>query len=87
MEKLKMQDLRDRKDWKRAVVVFTKDSFANEYSEVERSYEISSDAKMFNNMCGSSLFGCCLDGKDNCVRLDWYMRGGGWKVDYCYIIE
>ena len=57
------------------------------FTELERSYQISSDAKYFDgNMSGNSLFGNCLDGKDLGVRLDYYMYSG-WKVDFCYITE
>jgi hypothetical protein len=75
--------------WKRAVIVFTKDSFTTEYTEEERSYYVSRESKYFNpNMNGNSLFGNCLDGKDNGVRLDNYMSGkDGWKVERCYIVE
>lgn len=87
IEKIKFYDLQEIEDWKEAVVVFTKDSFEKEFTELERSYQISSDAKYFDaNMGGSSLFGDCLDGKDLGVRLDIYIYDG-WKVDYAYITE
>ena len=75
----------------KAVIVFTEDSFDREYSEESRSYEISSDNKTFRNSISNSLFGYCLDGTDQGVRLDWYMeyygnKDNGWKVDYCYLI-
>ncbi|MGX8833952.1 hypothetical protein ACWG0P_07035 [Amedibacillus sp. YH-ame6] len=70
----------------KAVVVFSSDSFEDEYTETERSYEIRSDAKMFNaDMISNSLFGNCLDGKDMGVRLDHYMYDG-WKIEYCYVV-
>ncbi len=77
---------------KEAVIVFTEDSFDNTYSLEQRSYKISSSAKVFNpNAIGFSLYGYCLDGVDMNVRLDWYMdyysNKDGWKVDYCYLIE
>lgn len=75
----------------KAVVVFTEDSFEREYSEESRSYEITSDNKTFRNSISNSLFGSCLDGTDQGVRLDAYMKfygiKPGWKVDYCYLIE
>ena len=75
----------------KAVIVFTPDSFEREYSEESRSYEIRSDAKTFRNCISNSLFGSCLDGTDQGVRLDAYMKfygiKPGWKVDYCYLIE
>lgn len=73
------------------VVVFTQDSFENEYSEESRSYIVSSDNKAFlAEMGGYSIFASCLDGTDPCVRLENYMEAeyagkGGWKVEYCYI--
>ena len=43
----------------------------------------------FKNMCGYSIYGNCLDGKDRGVRMDNYLEeehnGGGWKVERCYI--
>ena len=77
---------------KQAVIVFTEDSFDKPYSLEQRSYEISSNAKVFNpNAIGFSLYGDCLDGVDMGIRLEWYMdyysNKEGWKVDYCYLIE
>jgi hypothetical protein len=79
--------------WKEAVIVFKKESFSKEFSELERSYTISSNAKYFDwQMNGNSLFGDCLDGKDDGVRLDIYMKllpkeGKRWIEDYCYITK
>lgn len=90
MEKLKLWDLEARDDWELAVVVFKSESFSKQYSLKERSYVISRDNKWFNPMMlGCSLFGNCLDGKDNGVRLDWYMKDDKqpWIIDYCYIIS
>ena len=89
-EKFTLNELRQKADWKNAVVVFKQESFSREYSEESRSYEINRDAKYFDgNMIGNSLFGNCLDGKDDGVRLDHYMNAekGGWKVEYCYIVR
>lgn len=71
-------------------VVITKDSFNKEYTEEERTYEVSSDNKAFiPGMLGYSIYGNCLDGKDRGVRMDNYLEeehnGGGWKVEKCYI--
>ena len=93
MEKLTFNQLKENTSWKEAVVVFTKDSFKEEYSEESRSYKISSDAKYFDgSKIGNSLFGECLDGTDSGVRLDWYMKAlpeetTRWVVDFCYITE
>jgi len=75
-----------------AHVIFTEDSFKKTYSLLSRTYCISSDNKAFwPNMGGYSIFGYCLDGTDQGVRLDWYMaeegNPGGWKVEDCYILE
>lgn len=70
----------------RAVVVFPKDTFSKPFTETERSYRFSSDNKGFlPNMNSSSIFGSCLDGTDNNIRLDNYIYYS-WKVDYCYLI-
>lgn len=74
----------------KAVVVFTPDSFDREYSEESRSYKVNSDNKTFRDCCSNSLYGSCLDGTDQFVRLDyymnWYERENGWKVEYCYLL-
>ena len=73
-------------------VVFTLDSFLEEYSVESRTYHISSDNKAYKpDMLGYSIFGSNVKGDDTGVRLDRYMReekGGarGWKVDFCYIV-
>lgn len=72
-----------------AVIVFTKDSFRDDYTEKERSYKVQSDNKFFlPGYCSNSLFGNCLDGNDDMVRLDWYMGADRpWIPEYCYILE
>ena len=71
----------------RGVVVFTEDSFTKPYTEQERSYQFTSDNKAFlAHQSSNSIFADCLDGKDDGVRIDWYM-GDGWKVEYCYLLE
>lgn len=87
MKKLTLEQLEKDTSWKKAVIVFTEDTWTKTYSEESRSYEISRDARYFNpNAISKSLFGDCLDGKDDGVRLDAYI-GMYWKVDYCYIVE
>lgn len=71
-------------------VVFTPDSFDKEYSLDARTYLIHNSSKAFlPNLGGYSMFSNCLDGTDDGVRLEQYVkeegRGGTWKVDYCYI--
>lgn len=78
-----------------AYITFAPESFGPEanYSEVERTYAISSDSKAFlPNIGGYSIFGSCLDGKtDPCLRLDYQMAeesGGktGWVVEDCCLV-
>jgi hypothetical protein len=91
--KVTLRDLGNDKSWTEAVIVFTEDSFGRAYSELARSYTVKSDAKWFDpTMNGTSLFGNCLNGTDNGVRLDNYMRrlpedGIRWKEEYCYITK
>lgn len=72
------------------VVVFTEDSFTKPYTEIQRSYEFTSDNKAFlPNQNSNSIFANCLDGTDDGVRIDWYMHDKEmpWKVEYCYLME
>lgn len=71
------------------VIVFKEESFTKPYTEHQRSYKTSNDNKGFlPNNISNSIFGDCLDGTDNGVRLDWYMYGeDAWKIDYCYMLE
>ena len=74
-------------------VVFTEDSFTEPYSELSRTYQISSNNKAFQpNMGGYSIYASCLDGTDPLVRLERYMaaeKGGrdGWIIERCYMKE
>jgi hypothetical protein len=80
----------DNKHILTAVIVFTADSFNGEYSEKERSYEVTNGNKWFlGNQGGTSLFGDCLDGSEQGIRLDWYIRRDEhpWKVERCYIVS
>lgn len=70
-------------------IVFTQDSFTEQYSEAARTYVVSSNNKAFiPNMGGYSIYASSLDGSDPMVRLDRYMQtehGGenGWKIERC----
>lgn len=72
-------------------IVFTEGSFDKHYPKKSRTYIVSSDNKAFQpNKAGYSIYGSCLDGTDQCVRLEKYMaeeQGGkdGWVVDHCYM--
>ncbi len=63
-----------------------------EYPWESRTYLISSDNKAFQpNKGGYSIFGNCLDGSDQGVRLEQYIQeeyGGedGWVVEDCGIM-
>ena len=67
--------------------VFSPDSFDKPYSEQSRTYVVSSNNKAFISGAGGySIYGSCLDGTDQCVRLEGYMRGeNAWKIDRCYM--
>ena len=57
--------------------------FKKEYTELERSYRVSSNNKAFiPGQIGYSIFADCLDNIDIGVRLDYYPD---WIVDYCYM--
>lgn len=94
-EKLGLNDLQENRDWEDAVIVFKPESFDKEFNETQRSYKISRESNYFQpDKISSSLYGSCLDGSDNGVRLDLYMKaipedklGKRWIVDYCYIIK
>lgn len=90
IEKVSFEELEKNTNWKKAIVVFTEDTWTRKYTEEQRSYEISRDNKYFNPMMiGNSLFGSCIDGTDSNVRLDIYMSqvAKPWHVEYCYIVE
>lgn len=92
-EKLTLNDLQSNKTWKKAVVVFAQESFSREFTEKQRSYEITPDNHYFKpESISNSLFGNCLDGTDNGVRLDIYKsrlpeEGKRWIIEYCYITK
>ena len=87
IEKISFWDLSRNKNWEEAIIVFAESSFEKPFTELERSYKVSSGDKYFDgNMGGNSLFGNCLDGKDLGVRLDVYIYEG-WKPEFCYITE
>ena len=76
-----------------ACIVFADSNWPDHHYPLRsRTYEVSSDNKAFrSSSCSTSLFGSCLDGTDQMVRLDWYMKDfgnkGGWVVDHCYLKE
>ena len=70
-------------------IVFTSDSFENPYREESRTYEISSaDSAFKSDLKECSLHGSCLDGTDQNICLDRYMKiSGGWKIEKCYLLD
>lgn len=79
-------------NFRKAVVVFSQESFSREYSDESRSYEFTNEEKFFDaDAIGSSLHGTCLDSSE-IIRLDLYMfepdnSGRQWKVEKIYITE
>lgn len=65
-----------------AVIVYDQSNFTKEYSETSRSYRVTSQSgkAFFHGMMGNSIYGECLDGSEDGVRLDAY----AWKVERCY---
>ena len=70
-------------------IVFTRESFDKEYNEASRTYVVSSDNKAYQSgMGGYSIYASCLDGTDQCLRLEGYMRGeDAWKIEKCYMLK
>lgn len=68
-------------------IVFSPDSFDKPYSEQSRTYVVSSNNKAYiSGMGGFSIYGSCLDGTDQCLRIDGYIRAtDGWKIERCYM--
>jgi hypothetical protein len=94
----KIKDIKDLEDlhesnvnkgltepWKHAVIVYSQDSFKNDYTEQERSYLVGFEYNKYfrEGMLGNGLFGSCLDGTDKCLRLNWL----GWEVEKVYTCE
>lgn len=65
------------------VIVFKQSNWPDHlYSEKSRSYRVYNSNRTFQDgKIANSLFGSCLDGSDQGVRLDWYK----WEVEYCYM--
>lgn len=70
-------------------IVFAQSSFDKPYSELSRTYVISSDNKAFKPSAGGySIYGSCLDGTDQNIRLEEYMRGEkAWHIERCYVYK
>lgn len=76
-----------------AFATFTPDGFKQPYPQVARTYLFTSNNKAFiANASGYSIFSWCLDGTENGIRLERYMRdekGGpdGWKIETCGLVK
>lgn len=67
------------------IVTIKASSFNKEYSEISRSYIFSLAQKYFMpSMSSNSIFANCLDGTDNCIRLDHYLFDA-WKLENVYL--
>lgn len=72
------------KENKYTLIIYSQSNFNKEYSELSRTYLISSNNKYFQSgKISNSLFGSCIDGTDIGVRLDTY----NWKVEKVVILE
>ena len=73
----------------RGYIVFASESFCKEYNETSRTYVTSSNNKAYQSgMAGYSIYASCLDGTDQCLRLDGYMRGdNALKIEKCYMLR
>lgn len=58
------------------------------YTLLDRTYIVSSDNKAYRpNRLGFSIFGSCLNGHDDCVRLEKYMQQpNGWVPGECCLL-
>ena len=66
-----------------AVVVFKQSNWDKKYPVKSRSYKVFSNNRAFQDgKISNSVYGSCLDGTDQGVRLDWY----NWDVEYCYML-
>ncbi len=70
----------------KAVIVFKSSNWEEQYSLEDRSYIIQSDNKYFiSGMCGNSIFSKTLSGKDEGIRLDYYLNE--WEIEDIYLLE
>lgn len=83
-----MQDYNDKNPDKQylamisGVIVYKQSNFEKQYSEESRSYRVWNCNRVFQaGKIANSLFGSCLDGTDQGVRLDWY----NWEPEFAYM--
>ena len=76
----------------KGVIVFKQiPAWDKEYSLESRSYVVDGNANAFDSSkISTALPAGNLDGTDEDVRLDWYMKDPNpkyrWQVDYCYLL-
>lgn len=65
-----------------AVIVYKQSSFTKPYTEIQRSYRVNnfSGKRFFDGIYGESIFGECLDGSEDMIRVDLYP----WDIERCY---
>lgn len=62
-------------NWESALITYKQQGIFEKYNKTERTYRIHNFNKYFNpTLLGSSLFGSCLDGTDDNVRIDLYFN-------------
>lgn len=72
-------------------VVFSEDNYIKKCSEIERTYVFSSRNKAFmKDTVDCSIYGYCLAGGDQEIRLDQYIvnenaSAKGWRMEYVYM--
>lgn len=76
------------RSWKHGYVVIENRSFIKDFSLESRTYRTLRSSKAYDpTMLGYSIFGDCLNKRDNGIRLDMYLKeekGQEWIVNYCY---
>lgn len=79
-----LSDLRNRKDWRTALITYNQSNFDTISSEEERTYRVSRNNRYFEEgKISNAIVEHCLDGKDLGVRLDRY----NWSVGSIEIEE
>ncbi len=75
-------------EWEAAVIVFKQqEEWKKDYNEESRSYVVYPGDKFFRKgMIGSGLFGYCLDGTDDCLRLN-HSYYPYWTIEKVYTCE
>ena len=66
------------------VITYAQSNFTRQYTPKERAYIVASNSgkACYHGLCGNSLIGDCMDGRDIGVRLDAY----DWTVESIFQI-